>query len=301
MAAVGMGVTLARGLLVAPALAFFTALSWLTLVEAVGRGGGPREAALSVLHAWASSTRARSILLGMWLGGVLLWGALRVAWVAGAMPLVAWRLAGERGEQPDFTSGLAWRFHSVLPTALVAMLLAAAGQLMVLAAAIAVVQVGARAQVSDSPGVLAFVAACALAAAVGLATSLSVLGDVAVARASLGGEGPSHALTRAARSFLARPAAFLGVVLVVWLATFLAAGSVQAFLGTLAGSVRTGPRAMFLFANLALTAAAALVASGAELWRLGAVGALALDGQDGREARPRNFRIESLGILPPSQ
>ena len=42
-----------------------------------------------------------------------------------------------------------------------------------------------------------------------LSSSLSALGDVAVARAAIAGEGPGRALTDAARSFLARPAAFL--------------------------------------------------------------------------------------------
>jgi hypothetical protein len=300
MAAVGMGVTLARGLLTAPAIAFFTAVSWLTLVGAFRRGGGWEEAAFSLARTWGSP-RARSILLGVWLAGILLWGALRVAWVAGAMPLVAWRLAGCRGEQPTFAAGVAWRFHRVLPAALAALAMSAAGQAMLLLGAFAVFRIAAPAQASASPGALAFVTAGALVAAIGLATSLSVLGDVAVARAALGGEGPVRALSGAVRSFLARPAAFLVAVLAVWVATALAAGAVQGFLGALAGSVRSGPRAMLLFPELALSVIAALVASGAEMWRLAAVGALALGDQAEREARPSSLRSESLGIRPPSQ
>lgn len=300
MAAVGMGVTLARGILAAPAMAFFTAVSWLTVVGAVRRGGGAGEVALSLAHTWGS-TRARSILLGVWLAGLLLWGALRVAWVAGAMPLVAWRLSGRRGEQPTFAGGMAWRFHRVLPAALVAVILSGCGQAMLLLVGLGAVRVGAQAQASGAPGALAFVAAGALAASALLATSLSVLGDVAVARAAMGGDGPAGALSGAVRSFLSRPSAFLVAVLAVWLATALAAASVQGVLGALAGSVRSGPRVMLLFPEMALAAIAGLVASGAEMWRLAAVGVLALGGQPEREPRPSSLRSENFGILPPSQ
>jgi len=300
LAVVGMAVTLARGLLALPATAFLAAVSWLTLVGALRRGGGIDEVLLSLFQI-GGSTRARSIFLGLWLAGLLLWGALRVAWVAGAMPLLAWRLAGRQGERPTFAAGAAWRFQRVLPVALAALLLGLGGQLTLLAGLIAAVAIGAPAQGSSSPGVVAFVAAGALVAAAVLAASLSVLGDVAVARAAMGGEGPGRALTGAARSFLTRPAAFLVAVLAVWLATLLAAGSAQGFLGAIAGVLRGGPRALLVFPELALVAVAALLASAAEMWRLGAVGVLALGGQAEREPRRMSLRSDSLGILPPSQ
>jgi hypothetical protein len=300
----GMAVTLTRGLLALPAVAFLTALSWLTVVGAVGRGGGVDEVAMSLARI-GLSIRARSILLGLWLAGLLLWGALRVAWVSGAMPLLAWRLAGRRGEPPTFAAGAAWRFHRVLPVAVASLLLGLAGQLMLLAGIVGAVAIAGPAQVSSSPGVVAFVTAGAGIAALVIATSLSVLGDVAVARAAMAGEGPGRAMARAARSFLARPAAFLVAVLAVWLATTLAVGSVQGFLGALAGTLRGGPRALLVFPEMALAAVAALLASAAEMWRLSAVGALALggqpEGQPEREPRRMSFRTESLGILPPSQ
>jgi hypothetical protein len=300
MAGLGMAVTLARGLLALPAMAFLTALSWLTLVGALTRGGGLDEVALSLARI-GGSTRARSILVGLWLAGLLLWGALRVAWVSGAMPLLAWRLAGRRGEPPTFASGAAWRFHRVLPVAVAALLLGLGGQSVLLAAVVGAVAIAGPAQISSSPGVVAFVTAGALTAAIVIATSLSVMGDVAVARAGMVGEGPGRALARAARSFLERPAAFLVAVLAVWLATTLAVGSVQGFLGALAGTLRGGPRALLVFPELALAAVAALLASAAEMWRLSAVGALALGDQPEREPRRMSLRTESLGILPPSQ
>jgi len=300
VAGLGMAVTLARGLLALPAMTFLAAVSWLTLIGAVRRGGGAGEVVLALAHI-GGSTRARSILLGLWLAGLLLWGALRVAWVAGALPLLAWRLSSGRGEPPTFVAGVAWRFQRVLPVAVASLLIGLGGQLMLLAAVLATVAIGAPAQGSGSPGVLAFVTAGALTAAVVLATSLSVLGDVAVARAAMAGEGPGRALTGAARSFLGRPAAFLVAVLAVWLATSLAVGSVQGFLGVLAGSLRGGPRALLVVPELALAVVAALVASAAEMWRLAAVGALALGDQSDREPRRMSLRSESLGIRPPSQ
>jgi hypothetical protein len=301
VAGLGMAVTLARGLLALPAMAFLSALSWLTVVGAVSRGGGLDEVALSLARI-GGSTRARSILVGLGLAGLLLWGALRVAWVSGAMPLLAWRLAGRRGEPPTFASGAAWRFHRVLPVAVAALLLGLAGQSVLLATVVGAVAIAGPAQISSSPGVVAFVTAGALTAAIVIATSLSVMGDVAVARAGMAGEGPGLALARAARSFLERPAAFLIGVLAVWLATTLAVGSVQGFLGALAGTLRGGPRALLVFPELALAAVAALLASAAEMWRLSAVGVLALgDHQPDRDPRRMSFRTESLGILPPSQ
>ena len=187
VAVLGMGVTLFRGALALPGTAFVVAVSWLSAREALVRGGGPDAVLGAVLQVW-QSPRFRSIAIGLWLAGILLWGALRVAWVAGAVPLVAWRMSGARGEEPRFSQGAAWRFHRVLPVAVVALLLDLAGRAMVLAAALGVLAVGARAQGSASAGATAFVAALALAASAFLASSLSALGDVAVARAAIAGE-----------------------------------------------------------------------------------------------------------------
>ncbi len=300
VAVLGMGVTLFRGALALPGTAFVVAVSWLSAREALVRGGGPDAVLGAVLQVW-QSPRFRSIAIGLWLAGLLLWGALRVAWVAGAVPLVAWRMSGARGEEPRFSQGAAWRFHRVLPVAVVALLLDLAGRAMVLAAALGVLAVGARAQGSASAGATAFVAALALAASAFLASSLSALGDVAVARAAIAGEDAGRAVAGGVRSFLARPAAFLAAVLAVWLATGLATGSVQGVLSALGSVARGGPPALQMFPQLLLAVAASLLAAGSELWRISAVGALALSAQSGRETRWMSLRSESLGIRPPSQ
>ena len=296
----GMGVTLLRGALALPAVAFVVAVSSVAARAALHRGGGPEAAFGAVLHAWGSP-RARSIAIGLWLAGVLLWGAVRVAWVAGAVPFLAWRLSGSRGGEPTFAGGAAWRFQRVLPVAVVALLLDLAGRAMIVLATLGVLAVGARVQGRGAPAAAAFVAALALASSAFLAASLSALGDVAVVRAAMAGESAGQALGRGARAFLSRPAACLVAVLAVWLAAGLAAGAAQGVLTAFGGVARGGPRLLLVFPEMLVAVLAALVASSAELWRLSALGVLALAPQSGRETRWMSLRSDSLGIRPPSQ
>ena len=300
LTALGMGVTLARGALALPAVAFVLAVSSVAARDSLRGGGGLEGAMGAVLHLWGSP-RFRSIAVGLWLAGVLLWGAVRIAWVAGAAPILAWRLSGSRGEEPTFAQGAAWRFQRVLPVAVLALLLDIAGRAMILLASMGVLAIGTRIQGRGPPGAAAFVAALALASSAFLATSLSALGDVAVVRATMAGETAGQALGRGARAFLSRPAACLVVVLAVWVAAGLAAGSAQGVLTALASVVRGGPRMLLFLPEMLFAVLAALVAAGAELWRLSALGVLALAPQPGRETRWMSLRSESLGIRPPSQ
>jgi hypothetical protein len=299
LTALGMGVALVRGALALPAVAFVLALSSVAARESLRTGGGLERAMGAVLHLWGSP-RFRSIAIGLWLAGVLVWGAVRVAWVAGAAPILAWRLAGSGGERPTFSQGAAWRFQRVLPVAVLALLLDIAGRAMIVLASLGVLAIGARLQGRGLPAA-AFVAAVALASSAFLAASLSALGDVAVARAAMAGETAGQALGRGARAFLSRPAACVVMVLAVWLAAGLAAGSAQGVLTAFASVVRGGPRMLLFLPEMLFAVLAALVAAGAELWRLSALGALALAPQPGRENRWMSLRSESLGIRPPSQ
>jgi len=296
----GLCVALSRGLLALPGTAFVVAVSWLAAREALHRGGGLPGVVAVLAQAW-STPRFRSIAIGLWLGGLLLWGALRVAWVAGAAPLVAWRLSGASGPPPAFAEAAARRFHQVLPAALAALLLDLLGKAMVLSALLGVVVVGSKAQGSGSAGPAAFVAALAVAAAALLATSLSALGDVAVARAAIAGEDVLRSLGRGLASFLSRPAAFLVVLLAVWLGTVLASGSVQGALGVLGSAAHGGPRWLAVVPDALLAVLGALLAAGAELWRLAAVGVLSLADQSGEEKRWMSLRSDRFGIRPPSQ
>jgi hypothetical protein len=300
VAILGMALGLLRGALALPVAAFVLAGSWLAAQGVLSQGSTPERAMELVLQLWGTP-RFRSIALGLWLSGVLLFGALRVAWLAGAAPVLAWRLSGGRGDRPSFSAGAAWRFHAVLPAAVLAFLLDAVGKGMVLGAVLGAVAVGARVQASGAPGAAAFVAACALASAAFLAASLSVIGDVTVARAAMAGEGPARAFRHGLRAFLGRPAAFVVAALAVWVATGFAVALAQGALTGFASVVRGAPRPLLLVPELLLGAVGALLAAGAELWRLSAVGVLALPRQSGRETRWISLRSESLGIRPPSQ
>jgi hypothetical protein len=147
---------------------------------------------------------------------------------------------------------------------------------------------------------MAFVAAVAGTAAVFLAATLTTLGDTAVARAALSGEGPARALARSVMALLHRPVAFLAAALGVMVATAIAVGSVQGGFGLLAGFLAGTPRLLLLGPQLLLVAMVAFLAAAAELWRLGALGALVLSTYPGGERRS-SLRSDSLGIRPPSQ
>jgi len=300
VAVLGIVVALLRGLLSLPGTAFVAAVSWLAIRESLSHGGGVPGVLATLAQAWATP-RFRFVALGLWLAGALLWGALRVAWVAGAAPILAWRMSGRGPHEPRFSEGAALRFHRVLPTAVAAFALDLAGRGMLLAALFGAFAIGARIQGTTGATAAAFVAALGLTSAAFLSGSLSTLGDVAVARAAMAGEGPGSALRRGLDSFLRRPAAFLLAILVIGLVTVLAAGSAQGVLSALGVAAHGGPRALLVLPNLLLAALAGLLAAGAELWRLAAVGALSLSDQSGEEKRWMSFRSESLGIRPPSQ
>jgi hypothetical protein len=294
-----MAVVLGRGILAMPASAFVSAISALVLVGSVRRGGGLPEAVASVAGIWASP-RARSIALGLWLAGLLLWWALRVAWVAGALPILAARMSGVP-ERPEFAEGAAYRFHRVLPAAGAALVLELAAYALVLSALAAAAALGATATRAGTPLAFAYVAAAGVASALFLGALLHVAGDVAVARAAMAGEGPLEALGGAARTVARRPAALVAALLAVAVATVLATASVQLAVGAVPGAFRGPSRLVFLVPEALLAALAGLVAAGAELWLLASLGALALSDQPVPDERRMSLRSESLGMRPPSQ
>jgi hypothetical protein len=144
------------------------------------------------------------------------------------------------------------------------------------------------------------VAAAGVVATAFLASTISILGDTAVARAALSGEGPARALARSAAALVRRPAAFLAATLGVIVATAIAVGSVQGAFGALAGSLGRAPRLLLAAPQVLVWALVALVAAAAELWRLSTLGTLALSTYPGG-GRRSSLRSESLGMRPPSQ
>ncbi|HVP69311.1 MAG TPA: hypothetical protein VMT17_18825 [Anaeromyxobacteraceae bacterium] len=292
LAVLGMAVALARGALVFPAMAFAAAASLAALRASLATGSTPPEAALfSIVGLW-TSPRARSIAVGLWLAGWLLWGALRAAWVAGSLSALGRQVVGSQGDPPAFAAGVAYRFDRVLVTAAAALVLELGGLAMVGTSAAAAGMLLPAAREASSRGPIAAVAALALSGSVFVAVCLSVLGEVAVARAAMAGELPGRALTRAVAAVALRPAAFVAAALAVAVATLLATGSIESLFAVLAGAAAGAPRALLVAPQLLLAALTALLAAFAELWRLAALGVLAL-GADAPRGTPGRWSERS--------
>ena len=293
-AVVGVG----RGVLTVPATAFAVAVAWTGARFALAGGASPGAAVGAALVALASP-RALSILGGLWLAGVLLWGALRMAWIAGVGPLLAWRMAGRVGPAPRFRDGMTARFGSTLVAAGVALVLEVLASGMVVSSLLAALALSSRA--GAAPAATAFVSASALSATAFLAALLVAVGDLAIARVALGGETASQAIRSAIRAALRRPAPLVLTLLLVWFAGAVAAVVVQGAAGSMIGLGGGASRMLlFVFQALAGTLAGA-IAAGAELWRLATLAAVTLGDQPRPENRSTSLRSESLGIRPPSQ
>jgi hypothetical protein len=290
LAPLGLGVALARGALAFPAVLFLAAVGSRTARSVLEGGAGPRPAAIWTVAA-LTSPRVLAIAMGLWLAGWLLWGALRAAWIAGAMPILAARLSGAP-ERPELAAGVAWRFGPVAAATVVGSLLDLLGHLLVAATALGATALYARAQGSPQPAAVALVVAAAATAAVFLAVALSALADTAVARAAAAGEGPATALAGALSSVLARPAAFVAAALGVALAGALAVASLESAASLATGFARPVPPVLLAVPGVLVAAVAAMLAAGVELWRLSALATLAL-GAPG--ARPH-----ALLVSPPA-
>jgi hypothetical protein len=259
-----------------PAQLFAFVMLQLAAASWIARSGGvplPGAAALGV-ELVLRSARFLAIAGGLWFGAVLLASALRVAYLAGALPTLGAELAGAPRE-PRFASGLARGFAALLPTAILAFVaeLLASGVILVMVLAVALV--GAR-LFDASRGILAAVvtAAC-LAAALLLHAAVSALGDAALCRAALRGEGAAAAFARAARRFGHRPAAFLLVGVVATAVGTLLGGSADALAALGAGAAAAQSPWLAIGPQLMAAALAALMAAIVELWRLASTAVLA--------------------------
>jgi hypothetical protein len=244
-----------------------------------GTLGGALEGAVQAL----ASPRALALLAGLWGAGLLLRGALRVLWLAGAVPTLGEALA--RREAPAFAAGAVWGYPRVLGAALLGFLLEAAAGLSAAGAAVAAVGVSARLAGQGGPAWAAALVALALTAAVAAPILAGLLADAAVCRAALRAEPPLRALTSAVLRLGARPSAFLAVALALGVAAVLLGGSAEAAMGTgmrlLAG--RAAP-ALLAVPQILAGALAAMLGAFLELWRLGAVATLACSVGEGEAA-----------------
>jgi hypothetical protein len=234
----------------------------------------PEAPLLGALHAVAAPG-ALATVLGLWLAGVLLGAALRVAWLAGALPALGGALATGAPPRRRFAEGVAFGFLPLLPAALLALALELSGGLFGWTLMGAAARVSAVALRQGAGPSLAAAVAGALTLAVAVPLCLSVVADALVVRAAVRGESASRAARGAARAFLDRPSALVAGALLL---AGLAAGTTLG-LGALAGAATgfapgvspvllEGPRLM-------LSALGALLAAALELWWLAALAVLA--------------------------
>ncbi|HET6438450.1 MAG TPA: hypothetical protein VFG59_10335 [Anaeromyxobacter sp.] len=251
----------------------------LLLLRAVsvglGRPGSPW-AALQAVLALASSPRFWALFGGLWLAGVVLAGALRVAWISGAVPVLGAAMAGQGRGAEGLVEGLAEGFAPLLPAALLALVLELSGGLfagsLVLGTAM-IARRGPSPEVGAAVG-LAAAAALALTLALFVPFLLSTLADALLARAALLREGAATALAAVSRRFLARPGVFLFAALMFGLVAWLAQASVRATGALIAGVEPGGPLLLRLGPKLMVGTAAALLAGVVDLVWLGTLAVL---------------------------
>jgi hypothetical protein len=274
LAPVGMIVALARSALALPAWAFAGGIALRGAAFGLRRHPS-LEGALRGGFEALSSPRFAATFAGLWLAATLLSAALRVAYLAGALPTLGRTLSGDRDAPPAFATGFAFRFPRLAGTAVLVFAVELAGGLFAWTVYLGAFLVSSRAESLSSPVLAALVVALALAAAIFVPFALSTLGDAALARAALRNDGPARAVARAAGRVAERPGAFLLAALAVAFFGLLVTGSMQAVasLATSLAHARGGWLA--LGPELMVTALATLLAAWVELWRLGALAVLA--------------------------
>jgi hypothetical protein len=225
------------------------------------------------------STRVDALVMGLALAGLLVAMALRVAWVAGAVPTLGLALSGAP-RAPRFAAGVAYRLPAVLAAAVVALLAEVAAIGFGATMALAALRV-AGGITSGVGGAMLLAGACAFALTLSVAVPLvtGVVADVAVARAALRGEGPARAFAASARRLARRPATFAFGGLVVLAAGAIAPLSIQGLGSVMLGFARGVPPSLLAGPNLMLAALAVGVAAAVDVWWLATVASLAESGE----------------------
>lgn len=274
LAPVGMIVALARSALALPAWAFAGAIALRGAVSGLRRHPSVDGALLGGIEA-LTSPRMAATFAGLWLAAALLSAAVRIAYLAGALPTLGRTLSGEPDAPPAFATGLAFRFPRLAGTAVLVFLVELSGGLFAWTVYLGTFLVTTRAGSLSRPVLSALIVAAALVAAIFVPFALSTLGDAALARAALREDGPVRALVRAAGRLAARPGAFLLAALAVAFFGLLLTGSMQAVASLATGLARVRGGWLALGPELMVAALATLLAAWVELWRLGTLAVLA--------------------------
>jgi hypothetical protein len=276
LAALGLLFSLVKRLAIWPALWAAFALILRAALTAAARHPLSLDAPLEAAVAMAGSSRFLGLVGGLWLCGALLAGALRVAWVAGAVPVLAGAMAGVPRGPEGFAEGLARGFVRVLPAAVLGFLLELSGLLFAVSLGWAVVLV-ARGAVPEggrfAPG-LAAASALALTLALAVPLALATAADGLLVRAALLREGPAQALAGLTRRLLARPGSFLLGAMLFGVAGLFVQGALQAAGGVATGFAGGAPALILAGPHLMLGALGALGAAAVDLSWLGTLAVL---------------------------
>ena len=271
--AVGLLVALVRRAALWPAWAVASVLLLRGAVLAASRRPLDFTAPLKGALATLAAPRFVGLVAGLALAGLAVAAALRITFVAGALPTLGGRMAGEPGRR--FAPGVAYGFPRVLAASSLGLVLEVSGGLFGGTLALAGLRISAHAAERGGSPLLAAAVAFALTAAIAVPLALSAVADAAVARAAVHGEGPGRAFASSGARFLARPGTFLLGALVFGIAAALGPGLVSG-----AGQIATGFASgvspiVLLGPRLMLAAVAAGVAAAVDLVWLGTVTALA--------------------------
>jgi hypothetical protein len=269
----GLGVAIARRALTWPALVVGWTLVARGALLALSRSPLDPGAVIEGAIATATAPRFLALVGGMWLAGALCGAALRVVWLAGALPSLGAAAAGANGS-PRFAAGVAYATPRVLGTALLGLVLDLAASLFAFTLALGSLRITIRAVGGHGSAPLAAGVAAALTLAVAVPLALSVVADAAVARAALRAERPGEAFASAARRFLARPGTFVLAATIFGVLGAIAPAMVESFGGIATGFARGAPAIVLLGPNLMLAVAGAAVAAAIDLAWLGTLAAL---------------------------
>lgn len=278
---VGVVVAFARRVAPWPAWALAAAVLWRAALAAGAERpldlGAPVEGALAA----ATAPRFVAAVAGLWLAGTAVGAALRVAFLAGALPTLGGALA-DAPPGPRFALGLATGTPRVLAAAALGLALDLAGGGFGAVLALAALRITVTVAGGHGSVLLAAAVAGALTLALAVPVALSAIADAAVARAAILAEGPGAAFAASAARFLARPGTFVLAVLGFGAVGTLAPTAIEAFGGTLTGFAGDAAPVVLAGPELMLGLLALLVAAVLDLWRLGTVAVLACGEERGR-------------------
>jgi hypothetical protein len=273
LAAVGFLVALARRSLDLAATAVVLVLLARGAIAGLRAAPFDARAPLEGMLFVASQPRFLLVVLGVWAAGRLLGVALRLAWLAGALPTLAAALQPVPDGAPRFATGVAYGLPRLVPVAFLGFLMEVGGGGFALALLLGALRISGAAALEGNAWLAAPVA-LALTLAVAVPLSLSLLSDLALVRAGTRGEGPLEALASATRRLVGRPSAYLAAALLFGAFGLVGVAALQGLGSAATGFVPAAP-GLQLGPQLMLAALAAAAGAAAELWWLASLAALA--------------------------